>query len=298
MKTFLSILCLLTLSLAAAEKIPLNFSAQPSSGDSFLCNFLFRQDTECTMKMRGQQQPRRRDVSEQTITGTLSVIVPGTSYEFAVSRFAIVKNGVPGSVPPAISGKTVRIQKDDSGEYVFSFAAEMHSLPFPSNPLTGQIQPEEVPDSLKQILHQLLALTMNDNTAIFGKNGSRSPGEVWQVNPELPKMLAEQRGLDSGRIKWDSKITFAGLNIFQGIPSAVLRLELLSKPFPGYDCKIDSVYRFSVKTPNIPLAVNMEWSEVADRVMPDSNPVFSGTHFTEVKHLTVSASFIPLTLPE
>ncbi len=273
--------CTCAMLSAADEKVQLYFSGQPESGKSFLCSYSSRTDIRSYMKMQGKQQPVRQDVTTFSLSGSLAVITPEVM-EFTPGNYSIVKNGTP-EAGADLAGKTIRMT--GKGKYEI---AQPQAHPF----FPVQNQAASVPASMRLLLSDLTALMQNKNNEIFGKDSLRKPGETWTVNPAFTEMLEKNSNVDS--VEWTSKITFDGIVNYQGTPAAVVRLELISKPRPGYDCKIAAVYRFSIEKPSLPLSLDMEWNEVADRVMPDNNPVFSGTHFTEVRMIQLNASFLPL----
>ncbi len=273
--------CICAVLSAADGKVQLYFSGQPESGKNYLCSYSGRTDIRSYMKMQGKQQPVRQDIATFSLSGSLSVITPEVR-EFTPGNYSLVRNGIPDENAD-FSGKTIRMTGNEKYEIV-----QPQAHPF----FPDQSQPVSVPASLRLLLRDLTELIQNKNNQMFGKDTHRKPGETWTVNPEFIKMLEKNSSVDS--VDWTSKITFDGITGYQGISAAVLRLELISKPRPGYDCKIAAVYRFAVEKPSVPLSLEMEWNEVIDRVMPDNNPVFSGTHFTEVRIIQLNASFLPL----
>ncbi len=276
--------------LSAGEKktaLVLDFSAQPEAGDAFLCNFSIREKHSYTMKMKGKAQPARSDTTVCSLSGFLT-FTSSSSGSFRLDSFRQQENGVPQQSPPALSGKKINFS---NGE--FALAEAEQNVPFFPNENAGTVR--ELPSALKKALSGMIAFLQNRNSNIFGAPRSAAPEETWTVPAAFTGMLAENRGVNPDFVQWFTQIKFRGLRKYLDIPAAVLELEVISKPLAGFDCKLSAVYRFPVPgAPALPLSADLEWSEVIDKNIPDNNPVFSGTNFTETRVMTVNASFLPV----
>ncbi len=295
---------------AAAEKnsapvCNLVFSALPVPGKSYLCTFLMENSTSYSMNIKtAWGLPARSDRVSWSVSGRLTV-EKNKELSLEISSFSTQENGSKKQYPE-YNGLLVR-GTNGADQKTVSWRAEqrqdMTQMPtsfLPNQMSPDALEPQKTPPLIPQLIHVLDQLYASIYRAslpeIFGADGPRKMGEAWTVGTGLTDRLARNRQVDLKRKPdlWSTKVLFTGAENFQGVPVFRVDYNVLSNPFPGYDCKIEACYRFHQDGSQSPVSTDLVWTEVVERVMPGSNPMIPATDLHTVRVCTIHSTLLPL----
>lgn len=288
-KFFAAILVFLLASAGAAIHAEnLIFSGSPAAGKNFLCTFTVKKSFNRKMEIRGAENPPQQTVtSEFYLTGKIQVRENNARaflFQFAVDSFSWLENNEKRTLDGA---KVIDFAMDKKGELrLCRYAAD-------SNPAAKQ----PIPPALQNALLQLGRSLLTNTGDILGPDASKNVGEFWAANDLLVNTLAENRKIfPVNRKDWDSKVLFTRKDQFFQIPVNRIDFNLITNRIPGYDCRINMTYLFPVNSPETTGALSyvLDWMECVDKIMPENNPVFSGTKIVEVMTMTIRRDLIPI----
>lgn len=287
-KYFFLFLCFCTVFSAAAAE--LDFSGTPAAGQTFLCRFTVKRTMMRKMEIKGaKEQPQQMLLDDYSLNGRLLIrenSSRGIIFQFVLDDFQWIEAGERKTAGTLVRAK-IDIGLDAQGALKLC-----RIVP------DGMILAQEVPPALQKAFIQLGRSLKSSAAGILGPNVSKQVGDHWKADQKLVDTIAANRRLKAYRLQdWDSKILFTGTETFLDIPVNRIDLNLFTSSIPGYDCRINMIYRFPIKNAASIGAVDyqLDWLECVDKIMPEDNPIFSGTKFVEVMQLNIQRSLIPLT---
>ena len=291
-KTILVLLFILFTSIGFCSA-KLVFNGTPAAENAYLCTFAIQKNISRKMEIRGAKEPPQQILrTDFTLTGKLEIrenSPRGLLFQFTVDSFQWFENGVQNT---AVQFRRAKIQTGiDNWGTLRLCRLEDDALS------TARV----IPPSLKDALLELGRSLRTDAAGFLGENTEKAPGAHWLADDRLIQTIVKYRNLSGFQQKdWDSKVLYYGQEKY--FDSAVDRvdLNLFTNSIPGYVCRLDILYRFPVEKAdtNPPLDYRFNMFESVDKVMPENNPLFSGTKFTEFLTLSVRRSLIPVKQPE
>lgn len=310
----LAILSAAAYTAAAGEKSAaraLAFSGKPALGKHFLFSYRALDSIQYDMKLQGARTPPARSETQETVlSGTLTILEESPAADskdgktillFRISLFLITRNGVPENTAP-LNGRTARITfsgKNIRTELLEDLSAnESFPFPAPDSENTGKDAKPPLAPGWKNALSSILSGFHGPPPgAVLGPDSIRKDGETWQTTSAWLRTILQQRGVESSAAQWSANARSLGITSFQGIPAVQVQYLISSAGIPGYDCKLEALYRFPASAANAkpepPLSVTRKITEVVERILPEDNPVFSGTKFRVIRNNAAETIILP-----
>ena len=289
LKKWLFFLCFFAVGLLQAEN--LIFSGTPATGKEFLCSFSFKENISRKMEIRGAEEPPvQLKTTDFVLTGLLKIRENNQKallFQFIPDSFTWQDQGILKQ-ETSIRKIGIEVALDAAGTLrLCRIAPDQH--------------PEAATNTLSIALQNALlqlgrSLRTNAN-AVLGPDTVKKTGEFWTVDHRLISALAKSRTIPTiDKKDWDSKVLFTRQEKFFDVFTNRIDVNLFTNQIPGYDCRINMTYLFPVEDAKHTGAVSyiLDWMECVDKIMPERNPVFSGTKIIEIKTLTVHRDLIPV----
>ena len=289
LKKWLFFLYFLAAGLVQAEDLV--FSGTPAAGKEFLCSFSFKEKTSRKMEIRGAAEP---PVQLQTIdfslTGLLKIRENNQKallFQFIPDSFTWQDQGVLKQ-ETAVRKVGIDVALDATGTLrLCRIAPDQHP----------DAATDRVPVALQNALLQLGRSLRTNATTVLGPDTVKKTGEFWTVDNRLIAALAKSRAIPTiDKKDWDSKVLFTRQEKFFDVFTNRIDVNLITNQIPGYDCRINMTYLFPVDDAKNTGAVSyvLDWMECVDKIMPERNPVFSGTKIIEIKTMTIRRDLMPV----
>lgn len=282
-------LCLLLFSCALAAE-ELVFSGKPAAGKNFLCTFSIQKSVNRKMEIRGAKEPPAQvQIVDFSLTGVLAIKENSRNafiFQFTPDSFTWLEENKKQTAAN-FSKVKFDVALDSKGALrLFRVSPEQHPVPS-----------EEPPPALKAALLQLGRSLQADPRSVIGPDSTRKIGEAWEISDSLLKTLAQNKKIASFQKRdWDSKVLFTRQEKFFDHFVNRIDVNLITNQIPGYDCRINMTYLFPVDASKKTGALSyvLDWMECVDKIMPDNNPIFSGTKMVEIMTMTIRRDLIPL----
>ncbi len=286
-KVFLILLLLFCGLALRAESLV--FSGTPAAGKSFLCTFAVKRNVSRKMEIRGAENPPQQvQTVEFYLAGKLQIREKNSRaclFQFAIDSFSWQENG-----------KKQTIKGPQIIDVAIDAKGDLRLCRHAADASPAQVN-QPVPPALQNALLQLGRSLITKANDVLGPDSNRNIGDFWTANDQLIKTLAKNRKIASVNMKeWDSKVLFTRKDLFFQTPVNRIDFNLITNRIPGYDCRINITYLFPVDSPETTGALSyvLDWMECVDKIMPDNNPVFSGTKIVEVMTMSVQRDLIPI----
>ena len=281
-----SLFCLAVHPLQAEALV---FSGTPAAGSNFLCTFALKKNINRKMEIRGAENPPQQVLADEFyLSGKLQITEKNDRallFQFAVDSFSWLEEGKKQTLNGT---KTVDFAMDIKGNLrMCRYSAE-------SDPAQAKTP---VPHALQNALLQLGRSLLTGANDVLGPDSSRNVGDFWTASDQLINTLAKNRNISPvNKNEWDSKVLFTRQDTFFQTPVNRIDFNLITNRIPGYDCRINMTYLFPVDSPETTGALSyvLDWMECVDKIMPENNPVFSGTKIVEVMTMTIRRDLIPI----
>ena len=279
---------LLTIGMLQAENLV--FSGTPAAGREFLCTFSIKENISRKMEIRGAKEPPVQvAATDFVLTGLLKIRQN--------DKKAFIFQFIPDSFIWLDAGK-------QQNEQTLRKVGIDVALDATGALRLCRVAPDQRPDSeritispaLQNALLQLGRSLRAKPNAILGPDAIRKTGDFWQVDEQLISAIAKNRDVSTvNKSDWDSKVLFTRQEKFFDVFVNRIDVNLFTNRIPGYDCRLNMTYLFPVVDAKNTGAVSyiMDWMECVDKMMLDSNPIFSGTKIVEIKTLTVRRDLVP-----
>lgn len=280
-----SLFCLTGHSLQAEALV---FSGTPAAGSNFLCTFAIKKNINRKMEIRGAENPPQQVLTDEFyLSGKLQISEKNSRallFQFTVNSFSWLAEGKKQTLEGT---KTIDFAMDTKGNLRMCRYSE-------SDPIQAKTQ---VPLPLQNALLQLGRSLLTGANDVLGPDSHRNVGDFWTASDELINTLAKNRDISPvNKSEWDSKVLFTRQDTFFQTPVNRIDFNLITNRIPGYDCRINMTYLFPVDSPETTGALSyvLDWMECVDKIMPENNPVFSGTKIVEVMTMTIRRDLIPI----
>lgn len=303
------VICIPFLSAATGNphtQIPA-FLGKPEKGKPCLFSYRSLDNIQYAMKLQGARTPPgRSETQEITLSGTLTILESPddntkngkTILLFRISAFLLIQNGIPADTA-SLNGRDLQLTFSASGcrtELLESSADTLFPL-LSAN--TGNEGKQPLTPEWKNILESILSGFHGPPPgAVLNPGPIRENRNSWPADSAWLRDILKQRGIESTPAHWSGKTTILGISDFQEIPVLQVSYLLSSAGIPGYDCKIEALYRFPLSAeaggkPLPPLSISRKITEVVERLLPEDNPVFSGTKFRVIRNNSAEIVLLP-----
>ena len=284
-----SLISLIVFAGAALHAENLIFSGTPAAGKNFLCTFSIRKNVSRKMEIRGAENPPvQEQITDFYLSGKLQIRERNSRallFQFTLNSFSWLNGDQKQTIEDT---KIIDVALDTAGKLrLCKYAREDDSA----------IGAGDVPPALQSALLQLGRSLLTGANDVLGPDSNRNVGDFWTANDQLIHALAKNRKISPvEKNDWDSKVLFTRKETFFQTPVNRIDFNLITNRIPGYDCRINMTYLFPVDSPETTGAISylLDWMECVDKIMPDNNPVFSGTKIVEVMTMTIRRDLVPL----
>lgn len=290
LKKILLCLCLFaTGSFLQAEDLV--FSGTPAAGKEFLCTFSLKENISRKMEIRGAKEPPvQLHTTDFVLTGLLKIRENNSKvflFQFVPDSFIWQDNG---KLKQEKSFQKIAID-------VAMDAAGILRLCRISPDQHPGADTQNIPAALQSALVQLGRSLRTNANRILGPDVSKKEGDFWTVDDRLITALSKNRSIAVMNKKdWDSKVLYTRKEKFFDLLTNRIDINLFTNQIPGYDCRINMTYLFPVDDAKNTGAVSyvLDWMECVDKIMPEQNPIFSGTKIIEIKTMTIRRDLMPV----
>lgn len=249
------------------------------------------------MILRGTKNPpTRKETTRITLTGEWHILSK-TESEFKIHSCVILLNGK-DAAQKTWRNRTVRLIQKENGLLDVSFVSlpqqNKFDLLLRRQSIDDQNDVPRVTQELNRLFVSLFAQNETQNlTAILGPDCDRKAGEIWIPETTWIQTLIAKQQISNGPADWKATALYSGIKEYQGEPRNEVIYRLVSDHIPGYDLKLDAVYHFPFagKRGSIHIAQNAVM--VVDHILPEENPVFSGTAFNVVTFVETDLAMFP-----
>lgn len=297
--------CTVAFSGNAAEKeaappprFDLRLDGRPAAGKTVFFSYRAQAEKRYQMKLRGAQKnpPDRKETETLMLAGELTFLTAenGTAYQFKINAVELKRNGLTVKLPAGCVGRVCRIAVSGT-----DFQAEYADGPDNFSRLTPRADGSDkvMPPELRKILALVFGGTVGASPSEwFGApRQNRAVGESWDADTAWLRAILAKRGIESTAAQFDARAAFKARREWMSIPVFLLNLKIQTFGVPGYTCTLDVSVDMPEKleADSGPLHITSEASEVVDRLMPEDNPIFSGTKFQVTRLSSIEISFLP-----
>lgn len=290
LKKILLCLCLFaTGSFLQAEDLV--FSGTPAAGKEFLCTFSLKENISRKMEIRGAKEPPvQLHTTDFVLTGLLKIRENNSKvflFQFVPDSFIWQDNGKLKQ-EKSFQKIAIDVAMDAAGTLrLCRIAPDQHP----------GADTQNIPAALQSALVQLGRSLRTNANRILGPDVSKKEGDFWTVDDHLITALSKNRSIAVMNKKdWDSKVLYTRKEKFFDLLTNRIDINLFTNQIPGYDCRINMTYLFPVDDAKNTGAVSyvLDWMECVDKIMPEQNPIFSGTKIVEIKTMTIRRDLMPV----
>ncbi len=271
------------------------FSNKWQVGHSVLLYYNAEMTTQYDLRFNGgKKQPGRIDTEKLVLSAKLKLLAsrnkqyPDDVFSITIQSLNHSKNGISDDFSAILNTPFQMIVRQNT----ISLLYEKTNWMMP-------VIPAKTIHAAESILAEFFCPGNSSPEQVLGKNCAHALGETWMLDTTWIRELLKKRKIDTTPENWIAKATFTTTMDCLGIQANCIFVRIFNTPLPNYDCKIEANYYFPVKNSDnhgfIRLTKNI--SEIVENVMPDDNPMFSGTMFTVTRKHVSDLSFLPLSEP-